>query len=134
MTIRIKILNKHLAAITWGNSTPVIEGNPFEMAKQYCILDAYNKLPLPRSVSFILRFEDDYPDLQRWYGALTNPNSPTKISYRANPARFRELVEPLDFSKPFDEKLVESIKQEFSGVSKKLEINADDLINAELAD
>lgn len=132
MSIKIKILNKYFAAVSYGGS-PYIEPNPFEMAKQFCLFEVEkNNLPLPRFNYDTNKFEDDYPDLCAWVCGLTQPNSPTKVVFKSNPNRFRELVEPLDFSKPYDNKLVQDIHREFIGAAVKVEINADDLINAEL--
>lgn len=134
--IKIKAINKYFAEITYGNSSPRVEPNPFEMAKQHCILDAtrFKSLSLPRTGYDVYRFEDDYPDLAEWFLALSFHNSPTKINYRANPALFKELVEPLDFSKPYDQRIIDDIQSQFAGISQKLEINADDIINAELSE
>ncbi len=135
MPIKIKVLNKYFALITYSAGSPRIEPNPFELAKQFCLMEVEkNNLPLPRFNYDVYKFEDDYPDLAAWLCSLTQPNSPTKVAFKSNPQRFRELVEPLDFSKPYDKNLIQEIHNEFSTVMKKQEINADDLINAELTD
>lgn len=131
---KIKVINKKWAAVSYGNGSPHILPNPFEMAKEYCMLDASGKVPVPCLVYDVLPYEENHPDLVRWFEALITQNSPTKIYYRSNPARFKELVEPLDFSKPYDQSVIDKIQAEFSGVIQKQQINADDLINAELSE
>ena len=133
MNNKIKVINKKWAAITYNTGSPRIEPNPFEMAKEYCILDANGKVPVPSFSYDVYKFEDNYPDLVCWFEALGFQNS-SKIHYRSNPTRFRELVEVLDFSKPYDQSIVDKIQAEFTGVVVKQELNADDLINAELSE
>lgn len=117
--IKIKVINKYFALITYGKSSPYVEPNPFEMAKQYCILQSTraNKLPLPRTGYDVYKFEDDYPDLVRWWEVLQY--APV------------DIIESVDFSKPYDA----AIKNSFTvKKQEKIEINSDDIINAELAE
>ncbi len=134
--IKIKAVNKYFAEVTYGNGTPYIETNPFEMAKQHCILDAtrHKSLSVPRFAYDVNKFEEDYPDLAYWFLSLSFHNAPTKMNYRSNPTLFKELVEPLDFSKPFNQMVVDDITAQFTGKEVKQEVNIDDIINAELSD
>lgn len=113
--MRIKVINKYFALIWYGSGSPGIEPNPYEMAKQYCMLSR-KSLPLPRYGYDVYKFEDDYPDLVYWWETAQNHT--------------REVVEPLDFSLPFDPTVFPIIHSP----KKKPGLNPDDLINAELAD
>lgn len=131
---KIKVLNKHFAAIWYGAGAPRIEPNPFEMAKQYCLLDAKDiKVDRPYfSYSPDYRLQDDFPDLFAWHDALTYQNPASKVNFRLNPDRFRQMVEPLDFSKPYDQKAVDAIHAEFSGGNTKRAVDPAEIIEAEL--
>ena len=118
MSIKIKVLNKHLALVTYGNSSPRMEANPFELTKQAILYEQKSKsLPLPRFGLDNYKFEDDYPDLVLWweFAKVLPP----------------EIIEGLDFSKPYDSELINKYRQEKKAI-KQIEINADDLINEEL--
>lgn len=116
----LKILNKHFMLVTPSIGAPRIEPNVFELLKQYAIMEATNiKLPLPRfGYSEHYKYQDDYPDLDAWYCAVK------KYS--------REFIETLDFSKPFNPEVFVGVSEKESASKKKMELNADDLINAEL--
>lgn len=115
--LKIKVLNKYLALVTYGKGSPHFEPNPFELAKQQVIYEKMkSNLPLPRFGLDLYKFEDSYPDLIHWWnnaGVLP-----------------MEVLETLDFSKPYDNVLI--MKYWKPKEQKKVEINADDLINAEL--
>jgi hypothetical protein len=116
--MKIKVLNKYLALVTYGNGSPRMEANPFELTKQSVLYEQKSKnLPLPRFGLDNYRFEDDYPDLILWW-QNSNILPP-------------EIIEGLDFSKPYDSELINKYKNERKSI-KKIEINADDLIDAEL--
>lgn len=131
---KIKVLNKHFAAIWTGSRTPRIEPNPFEMTKHWCLLDAKGpSIDLPYiSYSPDHLLEDICPDLFRWRDALCYQNPPSKVNFRTDPGLFRELVEPLDFSKPYDPEAVQAIHARFSVDNTSRRIDAQDLIDAEL--
>jgi hypothetical protein len=119
MWIKIKVLNKHLAFITYGSGSPQFIANPFELAKQQVIYEkTKSNLPLPRFGLDLYYLEEDYPDLIHWWnnaGVLP-----------------MEVLETVDFSKPYDDNLINQYwkpKQQ-----KQIAINADDLINAELSE
>lgn len=117
MSYKIKVLNKYLAYITYKNSAPRLEANPYELAKHQVIYEkTKSNLPLPRIGLDLYRFEDDYPDLVLWWQyASILP---------------LEILETLDFSKPYDDELIARYFKPKE--QKKSEWNADDLINAEL--
>ena len=120
--LTIKVLNKQLAFIAYGDGSPHMVENPFETAKAVCVYETNKKnLPLPRFGYDIYRFEDSYPDLVRWYEALRK-----RLPY--------ENSHLVDFSKPFNEKLVEEVCLKNTEKKGKIQINPDDLINAELED
>ena len=131
---KLKTINKHFALEETVYSRRSIIPNPFELSKQMVLLRVIigKKIPLPYTAYSCYKYEEDYPDLIKWFEGLTQPNSPSKIDFRRNPKRFRELVEPLDFSKPYDQSVVDAIHKEFEGVSKTQEIDASDMIAAEL--
>lgn len=117
--IKIKVLNKYLAFVTYNNSLPKFEANPFELAKQQVIYEkTKSNLPLPRFGLNLYYLENDYPDLIHWW------NNASVLPM--------EILETLDFSKPYDDALIAQYSK--SKEKKKVEINADDLINAELDD
>lgn len=136
MKIKIKVLNKYFMLVEYGHRSPVIEPNCFELAKQACILDATRgkSLPLPHTgYSPNWMFQDDYPDVFDWLAGLSYQNPPSKVSFRSNPQRYRELVEPLDFSKPFDRSVVEAIHAEFTaGGRSKVDISGHDILHGDL--
>lgn len=117
--MKVKILNKYLAFVSYGNRAPKFEANPFELAKQQVIYEkTKSNLPLPRFGLDLYKFEDDYPDLIHWWnhaGVLP-----------------LEILETIDFSKPYDDNLIAQYSKPKE--QKKVELNADDLINAELGE
>lgn len=119
----IQVINKHLAK--HGNA---IIPNPFEATKAYLIAHAENKLTkhLPHSVSVLIYPYDSPEDigynLHKWYQALMSYGL---IDYSKNPKLFRELVENIDLSKPFDPVVAESISSKFKAEPKKLTFELD---------
>lgn len=138
MEVKVKVLNRHFALIDYGHGAPRVEPNPFELAKQACLLDAARggSLPLPHFGYWPdWRMEGSHPDLFKWMSALMHQNPPSRVSFRLNPQRFRELVEPLDFSRPFDERVVKSIQAEFTaGGAVRAEVSGEDILHGELLD
>lgn len=131
---KVRVINKYFVEVTYETGTPYIVPNPFEMAKQHCILDAtrWKSLSLPRFGYDVYNFDRIAPDLLQWCYSLGFQNSPTKINWRSNPELFKQLVEPLDFSKPFDQDVVDRIKEQFTVDVKQAQLDATDFINAEL--
>lgn len=105
--------------MTTGNESSRTEANPFELAKQSVLYKQKAKnIPLPHFGLDLYRFEDDYPDLVMWWEYA-----------KVLPA---DILEAIDFSKPYDSDLINKYRAQKS--IKKVEINADDFVNAELED
>jgi hypothetical protein len=107
-----KVLNKTLMLERHHTNEPWrVVPNVFEAVKAYCIADAKNAFKdyLPCFVVDGREIEN----LERWRLALTKDNPPEKVNFRLNPERFIELVTPLDFSKPFNQEVVDKIRAEF---------------------
>lgn len=128
--VKLTIINKHFMAVHDSGSSR-IEPNIYEVAKAFCLASARGLLSkhLPYSNGVIdYRYEECAPDLFKWYYALTGDNSPGKVGFRSNPNLFFKLVEPLDFSKPYDPQLVESIRSQFLSSERKIEaLDAEDI-------
>lgn len=76
-------------------------------------------------------------DPEQWYLALTDDNSPGKVSFREGKegyARFRELVMPLDFRVYDDAKADEIRAMYVKGSGPKTEMDADLMIQGELGE
>lgn len=130
--MKISVINKSLMHYN-GRILP----NIFEMVKAYCL--AHEKGALSKYLPYIdgvsdYLFEDNYPDLFKWRAALTSDNPPEKVNFRTDFERYRQLVEPIDFSKPYDDELANSIRQQFAvKQSKKVEADADAIAMEELS-
>ena len=112
MTAKLKPLNKHFCVRDDGQRRVV--PNPFELCKQRCLMEAGRVVvDLPYFPYAPYEYEESHPDLFHWLDALSRKNPPYDRRYKVDPKRFRELVEPLDFSKPFDRAAVEAIWAEF---------------------
>lgn len=131
-----KVLNNRLMAVRspkegyWH-----IEANIFETAKAYCIWDAKESAGqyIPRFVPHIN--EDAMPDLARWRLAFSSDNSPGKVSFRGRDRELAEALKDVDFSKPYDDAMADSIRAKFLvGASKKPEVDADLIIQGELGE
>ena len=132
--IKLRVLNKFFCERHERGQRTVVP-NPFELAKQRCIMEAGKvAVDLPYFPYGCYEYEDDYPQLTQWLEALTRRNPPDDTKYRANPARMRELLEPLDFSKPFDAAAAAAIWEEFRATPQgRALIDADDIVDRELA-
>ena len=125
--IEIKVLNKYLAleirhkknssGVMCTLGSPSVVANPYELVKQERMLEATGrKLPVPRfgCETYYL----DLNDLDAWSCGVRGLT--------------RDQIEPLDFSKPYDEELMKELHKSAPQTQTKQELNADDLINAEL--
>ena len=132
MTSSFKIINKHLMATRrHSNGHWEIGPNIFETAKAWVIADAYGRLAgfLPYSVPDLgwPSMPDDWTQ-RLWPVALRRDNPPGRFDPRINPDRFRELVEPLDFSKPYDDAVADRIRVEFMGGARAaIAVDADQI-------
>ena len=128
MKTKIRVLNKYLALETsmregvGAVGAPRMVANPYELVKQERMLEASGRsLPLPRFGvdTYWLKMESE--DLEWWSRGVRGLS--------------REQIEPLDFSKPYDDELIKKLHCEAPKSKKeKIEINSDDLLNAELSD
>lgn len=125
-----KAINRNLAVmrLNIGDTFRLIP-NPWEFTKAYIIADAESKWDqyLPLTIGNSIETESPQGrDLELWRIWLTGGQ------FRTNPSLFRQLVEPLDLSKPFDEKLAREISEKFKPKSKeKITIDAAEIEQGE---
>ena len=105
-----KVINKHLMISRGRNvyNPPVaplgqwsnwkVEANIFETVKAFLLWN-YNKELLPLSPPYFN--EDAFPQLEAWYQALSNPNSPLVRILKVSPEEYKQWLLTLDLSKPF---------------------------------
>ncbi len=98
-------------------------------------LARYGKLlDLPYTISGV---SANSTDAEQWYVALTDDNSPGKVSFRRGKdgyAQFRELVLPLDF-RVYDAAKADEIRAMYvTGSTVKVEVDADLMIQGELGE
>lgn len=128
---KLKVINKYFC-FAWReymengkkvSQTKTIIPNPFELSKQYCVLQASGKkLELPHNgYSLWYEYEDDYPDFYKWCEAVYNKCFDI------------EAISKMDFSKPFDEEVVKAAMGKKPD-KNNLKIDASDIIEAELSE
>jgi hypothetical protein len=131
MEFEYKTLNKSLM-LTRRNSmcSWSVEPNIFEAIKAEAIWNAKDS-----SANYLPRFpihvdEDHYPDLYQWRMIF---NSGTE--FRGHDALLAELLRDVDFSKPFNKELSDSICSKFKPAPKKVSsVDADLIIQGELGE
>jgi hypothetical protein len=122
-----KVINKHLMLTRQNNRCSwQVEPNIFEAIKAECLFSAKDssKQYLPR---FACGYSEHlFPDLHKWRYAFSSDNPPETVSFRGRDKELAERIEAIDFSKPFDHNLAESIRQKFlkSPQKKTVEIDA----------
>jgi hypothetical protein len=132
---KVKIINKMLMSVQWreGESRHVMP-NLFEAAKAFCVAHAKGlAIELPYFVGVLdHRLAETYPQLGDWYSAFTSDNPPQKVSFQGKADKLKELIEPIDFFKPYDATLAESIRSQFTTASSRRAVDAQELLEAEL--
>lgn len=121
-----KVINKSIMLTRPNNRCSwVVEPNIFEAVKAEVIWDAKypSKQYLPR---FRLFFDTEkYPQLLDWRDAFSSDNIPGTFSFRGRGSELAELIEQIDFSKPYNKQLAESIRAKFTTTpTKRIDVDA----------
>lgn len=126
-----KILNKNFMLIRKNSGSWRLTHNIIETTKQYCLWHATGQAEkyLPISVEIIdYRLEETFEDLFKWgYALRTNWDT---CNYQSDSALFRQLVEPLDFNKPYDQAVIDAIRAQFKGKKQVKEVDSSEIEQA----
>jgi hypothetical protein len=95
-----KVINKTLMVSRRNKQCAwVVESNIFELVKSFILWNySADMLPMiPPTVD-----ENYYPELKHWYIALSKPNPPYTRTFKKTKEEYKEWLQSLDLSKPFD--------------------------------
>lgn len=132
MLKKYHVINKSLVSVDNGSSYKRIQPNIFETVKAECIAHAKGNLDKFLPYFCLDRDADNLPDLELWRNAFSSDNPPEKIKFDS---RLEDLIRDIDFSKPFNSELAESIRSRFIVKEKKQpNVDADLIIQGELGE
>lgn len=134
--IDYKVINKHIMLERRNCGSWYVMPNIFEATKAAVVFQAKDssKQYLPYFPCSYFQ-ENDYPDLMNWRDAFTSDNPPEKISFRGRDSELSEAIKDIDFSKPFDSALADSIRKNFAkNNTRKSDVDADLLLQGELGE